>query len=105
MAWRRIGDKPLLLAPNRRQAIILTSAEPIHWRIYAALGGDELRASLTKTEIQLQLQVKIWLWYPSITVQLFHLNIMHIEARAKWTIFYIQIKYILLNENGCIKIP
>ena len=31
------------LAPNRRQAIIWTNAGLIHWRIYAALGGDELR--------------------------------------------------------------
>ena len=28
---------------NRRQAIIWTNADPIIWRIYAALGGDELR--------------------------------------------------------------
>ena len=30
------------LAPNYRQAIIWTKADPIHWRIYTALGGDEL---------------------------------------------------------------
>ena len=30
------------LAPNRQQAIIWINADPIHWRIYAALGGDEL---------------------------------------------------------------
>ena len=30
------------LVPNRRQAIIWTDADPIHWRIYAALGEDEL---------------------------------------------------------------
>ena len=30
------------LAPNRRQAIIWTNADPVRWRIYAALGGDEL---------------------------------------------------------------
>ena len=30
------------LAPNGRQAIIWTNADPIHWRIYVALGGDEL---------------------------------------------------------------
>ena len=30
------------LSPNRRQAIIWTNADPIHWRIYVALGGDEL---------------------------------------------------------------
>ena len=29
------------LAPNRRQAIIWTNADPINWRIYATL-GDEL---------------------------------------------------------------
>ena len=29
------------MVPNRLQAIIWTNADPIHWRIYAALGGDE----------------------------------------------------------------
>ena len=29
------------LAPNRRQAIIWTKADPIHRRLFAALGGDE----------------------------------------------------------------
>ena len=27
---------------NRRHAIILINADPVHWRIYAAQGGDEL---------------------------------------------------------------
>ena len=30
-------------APNRWQAIIWTNADPVHWRLYAALGGDELK--------------------------------------------------------------
>ena len=30
------------LAPNRRQAIIWTNADPINWRIYATLKGGEL---------------------------------------------------------------
>ena len=30
------------MAPIQRQAIIWTNAEPIHWCIYVALGGDEL---------------------------------------------------------------
>ena len=30
------------LVSNRRQVIIWTDADPIRWRIYAALGGDEL---------------------------------------------------------------
>ena len=29
------------LAPNKRQAIIWTNADPVHWRIYAALGGKD----------------------------------------------------------------
>ena len=41
-----IGNKTSIgsdngLAPKRRQAITWTSDDPIHWRIYAALGGDE----------------------------------------------------------------
>ena len=28
--------------PYRWQAVILTNADPIHWRIYAALAGAEL---------------------------------------------------------------
>ena len=28
------------LKPNRRQAITWTNADPVHWHIYAALGGD-----------------------------------------------------------------
>ena len=31
------------LASNRRQAIVWTNAHPIHWRIYAALGGDDIQ--------------------------------------------------------------
>ena len=36
------------IAPNRRQAIIWTNADPVHWRIdlYAALGWDELNSHL-----------------------------------------------------------
>ena len=31
------------LAPNKLQAIIWTNVDPIHWRIYVALGGDDLK--------------------------------------------------------------
>ena len=30
------------MVSNKLQAIILTNADPIHWRIYEALGADEL---------------------------------------------------------------
>ena len=31
------------LVPNRRQAIAWTNDDPVHWHIYAALGGNELK--------------------------------------------------------------
>ena len=34
-------------APNRRQVIIWTNADPVHWRIYAAQEGDDLYEYLT----------------------------------------------------------
>ena len=30
------------VAPHRRQAIIWTNSDTVHWRIYATLEGDEL---------------------------------------------------------------
>ena len=41
--WQYVGiGSDNGLAPSRRQAIIWTNAHPINWRIYTALGGDEL---------------------------------------------------------------
>ena len=37
--WQHSGNG---LAPKRRQAITWNNADPVHRRIYAALGGDEL---------------------------------------------------------------
>ena len=42
---------------TRRQAIIWTDADPIHWRIYAALGGDELK--LRRSDDRLRLIVEL----------------------------------------------
>ena len=33
------------MAPNRRHAITPNNADPVHWRIYASLVGDELTSS------------------------------------------------------------
>ena len=46
-SWRSNWKKPSIrldngMPPNRRQAIIWTNADPIHWRICAAPGGDKL---------------------------------------------------------------
>ena len=38
------------LVPNRRQTIIWTNVDPIHWRIYVAPGGDELNRSYRSIE-------------------------------------------------------
>ena len=43
-----VDNKPALvqimvLATNRRQAITWTNYDPVQWRMYAALGGDELK--------------------------------------------------------------
>ena len=35
------------MAPNRRPIIIWTNIDRIHWRIYAALGGDEIMVNDT----------------------------------------------------------
>ena len=48
------------LAPNRRQAIIWTNADPIHWRIYATLGG-ELIVKQTQRVIEHINQKEQWL--------------------------------------------
>ena len=39
------------LAPNRRQAIIWTNDDPVHWRIYAALGEDGLNSLSCKLHL------------------------------------------------------
>ena len=41
MAWRIAA---IYIA--RWQAIVITNADAIHWRIYAALGGDELNHNI-----------------------------------------------------------
>ena len=46
-----IDNKPALVRVMawRRQAITLTNADPAHWRIYAALGGEELNSTFGTT--------------------------------------------------------
>ena len=38
------------MASNRRQAITWGISDPIHWRIYAVLGGDELSMIWTRLD-------------------------------------------------------
>ena len=46
------------LAPTRRQAIIWTNADLVQWRIYAALGGDELSFSYQCAECWPEARIK-----------------------------------------------
>ena len=54
-----IANNPALVfngvGPNRQQAIISTHADPINWRIYAAIGGNELKQ-------RFMLNVTSYLW-------------------------------------------
>ena len=50
------------LALNKRQAIIWTNADPIHWRIYAALWGDGYHgAGLTNYGVSSRFFFYIWI--------------------------------------------
>ena len=44
------------LVTNRRQAIIWTNVHQIHWRIYAALGGNEFVMDIPKVRRQLYIE-------------------------------------------------
>ena len=48
--WTSIGLNDGL-APDRRQAIIWNNVDSIHWRIYEALGGDELIVSVAIAQV------------------------------------------------------
>ena len=50
------------LAPSRRQTIIWTDAVLIDWRIYVALGGDELNQIQIQIQIQIQTSIGIRAW-------------------------------------------
>ena len=43
------------------QAIIWTNADPIHWRIYAALGGDELMTMMLDQFTDMKFLSDYWL--------------------------------------------
>ena len=58
------------LVPMRRQAIIWINDDPIHWRLYATLGGDELThwgrnkmAHILHTTLNVFLQWKFFIFW------------------------------------------
>ena len=65
------------VAPNMRQAIIWTSVDLIHWRMYAALGGDELSHQLA-SDILLDIHKLQWKGKELCVV-----NILQLKAKMK----------------------
>ena len=59
--WFETPSRPLW---RRRKAIIWTNADTIQWRIYAALGGAELRhISPTQSRLRLTNGIFFWWWW------------------------------------------
>ena len=48
------------LVPNRRQAIFWTNSDPVHRRIYASLGGDELMGHLNVKNFFLEMIIAVF---------------------------------------------
>ena len=53
------------LAPNRRQAITCTNADPVHWRLYATQGGTALKG---KTPCRLPLIFNFCSWVLTVKI-------------------------------------
>ena len=64
------------LAPNRRQAIICTNVYPVHWRMYAAIGGDELTHSFHNDQI----------WQAKLELENIKKHIF-LKRKLKWSSF------------------
>ena len=95
IAWRRIGDKPSNngLAPNRRQAIIWTNADLIHWRIYAALGDVWQTQStgwrLVKMELPFHWNGMLMLISPFVELTRWHLVTTYGVIEMLYTLFQV----------------
>ena len=57
------------LTPNRRQAITRANAGPVHWHIYAALGGDKLSVGVFTLPLS---HIKLGGFYLLCTPSLFY---------------------------------
>ena len=56
--FTEVPNGPIGLAPNRRQAITWTNADPVHWRTYAALEG--LSEAMSHVSIESRITSQIW---------------------------------------------
>ena len=99
------------LALNRWQAIIWTNADPIHWRIYAELWGDDSMSPCTLSPINMFLKWYFrWaseqLWEPSCKYYICASSLESIIALRLATVRYIltfQVAIILQEISLTIK--
>ena len=85
--------------PNRKQAIIWTNAEPIHWRMCATLGGDEL----TQMFIASVCKPFSTVWAPMSNIfyssrNLWTLNYLKSNKLHFWFFFWLQTTKTSLNS-------
>ena len=94
------------MAPNRRQAIIWTSADRIDWRIYAALGGTWLNSLRPSNAYMHQYTNHHWFgqWLVAWSVPSHRLNqcwnIVNWTLRNKLQWNFIINSYVFIQENA-----
>ena len=86
------------LVPNRHQAITWTNTDPIHWRIYAVLGGDVFKdAMITKSQWSPSSFVTPRWYQNSFTASIEKLHTVDILS------VYISKVHQMLGSNQCMK--
>ena len=85
--WWRHHDG---LAPNRRQTIIWTNADPVHWHIYAALGEDELTVGW-----RISLVINISKYLPRLS-SIAGRHRHHVCTCVRWYIWWLSIQHLYL---------
>ena len=85
--WLNNGLK---LAPNRRQAIIWTNADPIHWRIYGALGGDELKTAHKRNCCHGQTMGYLYIYN--------QMQVLHCHCWASWNLSLLVCHHVMVSR-------
>ena len=93
--------------PNRRQAIIWTNANPIHWRIYAPLGGDELTHCGLVTPNGIADLGQHWIRYVTCSVpnhyrkRCLHIDIWTLGNKCQWNLNKMWRKATVFENDVC----
>ena len=116
MAWRRVGDK-LLSEPMLVRSLTIiwtwTTADFIHWRIYAALGGDELTAYVLHRRsiihnfdghlvVCLNKLLSVWALWGTLTLMAY--GCLNHSLTKYWSRLYQDVKIYLSGKWQCSQI-